>query len=705
MDQVDADEQIYTDYKDDKHTQVTNIKFKTTPDRIDAWITAHKEHFPEPDLWDHKPSCATLRIKDSEHGNLTVKFHKTTGVVLIQGAMHKYWKDQYYIKLQRRVSQLRLSPGNADSHNETVLPYVAETDVKVLVEPRASQGDDDEDDGSVHVLDDGDVSDEEHCSNPNGTSTDSQLKIIEESYIRFCDSVVSELSNVRHLINNIDDEIKRLPMKLSDRIKRDIERLKISNEDYDATSAENVYLKSRVSSLIQDTQSQTREIWELKHEVADLKMIISATNRNDTPHDGNTNRATSGSDEGSMPERTIDDGMQPTSPAGRTSALAGESPASAETSTTVTRRGPPPQAAIRVGTESPSLSAQGDTPPPSGHVNTTSPPPPSQGDNPQPPGHADPASPLPSAQGDTPPPSDHADPASPPPSDQDGSRREREGPRPHGRTRDAAMSDESESSDIDTDNNGYNIVTNKRADKLDQMKQQAQHIVFGDSTTKYIDKNRYMGRSPCFLQRTSTTSMAYDTTKGWRKNENVQSAVLHVGVNDVREGKDTNTIGYNVVKCLQNMADCFPNAKLAFSEILLIGRENHHSKSNETVRAVNEHVRDFCEENDFMYISHGKLQSPHAVGLFDDDVHVNNQGGTAVLVSDIQRALRNRQHKATNPNTTGRVFYNRKIKHSVDRRPRYHNSGAVMSDQQDIDMSSILKLLTISMLNNLGVNQ
>ena len=116
MDRVDADEQIYTDYKDDKHTQVTNIKFKTTPDRIDAWITAHKEHFPEPDLWDHKPSCATLRIKDSEHGNLTVKFHKTTGVVLIQGAMHKYWKDQYYIKLQRRVSQLRLSPGSADSH-------------------------------------------------------------------------------------------------------------------------------------------------------------------------------------------------------------------------------------------------------------------------------------------------------------------------------------------------------------------------------------------------------------------------------------------------------------------------------------------------------------------------------------------------------------------------------------------------------------
>ena len=96
--------------------------------------------------------------------------------------------------------------------------------------------------------------------------------------------------------------------------------------------------------------------------------------------------------------------------------------------------------------------------------------------------------------------------------------------------------------------------------------------------------------------------------KGWRKNGNVQSADLHVGVNGVREGKDTNIIAYDFVKCLQNMAECFPNAKLAFCEILLIGRENHHSESNETVRAVNEHVRDFCEESDFVYISHGQLQ-------------------------------------------------------------------------------------------------
>ena len=93
--------------------------------------------------------------------------------------MHQYWKDQYYIKLQRRLSQFLLPPDDADIQKETELPYVAETHVKVIVEPRSSQGDDDDDDGIVYILDDGDVNDEEHCSKPNGTGTDSQLKVIE----------------------------------------------------------------------------------------------------------------------------------------------------------------------------------------------------------------------------------------------------------------------------------------------------------------------------------------------------------------------------------------------------------------------------------------------------------------------------------------------------------------------------------------------
>ena len=112
MDQVEADEQIYTDYKDDKCTQVTNLKFKTTSDRIDAWIAAHREYFPEPNCWDYKANCVKLRVEDAGKGTLFITFHMTTGVVLIQGSMHEIWKTDYFSALQCRVSELRLQSSN-----------------------------------------------------------------------------------------------------------------------------------------------------------------------------------------------------------------------------------------------------------------------------------------------------------------------------------------------------------------------------------------------------------------------------------------------------------------------------------------------------------------------------------------------------------------------------------------------------------------
>ena len=43
--------------------------------------------------------------------------------------------------------------------------------------------------------------------------------------------------------------------------------------------AENDFLKSRVTSLVLETQAQAREIWELRREMSELKAMISATYR------------------------------------------------------------------------------------------------------------------------------------------------------------------------------------------------------------------------------------------------------------------------------------------------------------------------------------------------------------------------------------------------------------------------------------------
>ena len=49
-------------------------------------------------------------------------------------------------------------------------------------------------------------------------------------------------------------------------------------------------------------------------------------------------------------------------------------------------------------------------------------------------------------------------------------------------------------------------------------------------------------------------------------------------------------------------------------------------------------MENFCSDNDFVFVRHPTLQSPDCY-LFDDDVHINRSGGTAVFVSDINRAI------------------------------------------------------------------
>ena len=200
-------------------------------------------------------------------------------------------------------------------------------------------------------------------------------------------------------------------------------------------------------------------------------------------------------------------------------------------------------------------------------------------------------------------------------------------------------------------------MINRKTQYIDNKRNNAQHLVFGDSTTKHIAGDRYMSQAPSFIQRTSTTVVAQDVIWSWKPSETVQTAILHVGVNDVRDGTDRETIVDNLQKCLESMSTAFTNAHIGFSEILLIGRASHQSNMNKTVKAVNERISDYCEDKGYAYIRHEKLQSPEAGTLFDDEVYINRAGGTAVLVSDIKWALRKRGLQTASENQ-GHVFIN-----------------------------------------------
>ena len=83
---VEPNEELYIDYKEAAKINQTSVKFKTTPDRIKFWVTAHEQIYGDENLWQFKQNVVTLKVKEPNKGNLIVKFYLSTGVVLVQGS-------------------------------------------------------------------------------------------------------------------------------------------------------------------------------------------------------------------------------------------------------------------------------------------------------------------------------------------------------------------------------------------------------------------------------------------------------------------------------------------------------------------------------------------------------------------------------------------------------------------------------------------
>ena len=103
------DERVYTDFKNEARTCTypTNMKFKTTNDRIQLWLKALEEINPDVKLWDYKQKTkqklTSLEIQDTDNGNLIRKFHLSTGVVVIQGSQYQMWEANEHGSLKSRV--------------------------------------------------------------------------------------------------------------------------------------------------------------------------------------------------------------------------------------------------------------------------------------------------------------------------------------------------------------------------------------------------------------------------------------------------------------------------------------------------------------------------------------------------------------------------------------------------------------------------
>ena len=113
----------------------------------------------------------------------------------------------------------------------------------------------------------------------------------------------------------------------------------------------------------------------------------------------------------------------------------------------------------------------------------------------------------------------------------------------------------------------------KRSDRRSSVisaKLRAESVIVCDSTPQHIDVNLFMGRLKCFSQRASTTESALKQLQSWEKSDRVQYAILHDGINDVRASMDRSIIISNLKNCLLLMHEKFPNACVAYSEMLYV---------------------------------------------------------------------------------------------------------------------------------------
>ena len=182
-------------------------------------------------------------------------------------------------------------------------------------------------------------------------------------------------------------------------------------------------------------------------------------------------------------------------------------------------------------------------------------------------------------------------------------------------------------------------------------------LVLCDSTPQHIDKKMFMGQLQVFIDRASDTNKAKVQVDSYPTSDNMKYATVHEGVNDITNGISPCEIIANIKYILDKMKTKFPNAKVAFSEILYIGRGNHESAQNSKITEVNKEIKKYCTANSIIYITHESLNNP-TCPLFRDDKHPNDQGGTAVLVADIYNATGYRRQSRSHNHVKSQTFWN-----------------------------------------------
>ena len=147
--------------------------------------------------------------------------------------------------------------------------------------------------------------------------------------------------------------------------------------------------------------------------------------------------------------------------------------------------------------------------------------------------------------------------------------------------------------------------------------------------------------------------------------------------------------------------------------MLYVGRDNRQSAENRNVEIINTQMENFCILNGFTYIPHSSLNKS-SCNLYRDDVHIDNDGGTAVFCSDIFRATgyhkskdtRDNQRLPSGPPGKPMFFYNQRERpgnnQSAPAKP--HQRRANVHSEPGANLNQMMSLLCMNMLRQQGIN-
>ena len=160
-------------------------------------------------------------------------------------------------------------------------------------------------------------------------------------------------------------------------------------------------------------------------------------------------------------------------------------------------------------------------------------------------------------------------------------------------------------------------------------------IIMGSSNIKYVNPDKCFGTRTVSISRQSTAQMALRTLHSEIPQPSVEYFVLHVGLNDLREGRSVGEVQGDIDNCLMKAAELYPKAQIAYCELLHL---THDDQLNLSIDQLNIFCQSLCAaHHHLVYVDHPDLQRTD--NMYDDNVHINSTNGIRSFIRYIYTAL------------------------------------------------------------------